>query len=56
MGIEDKLKRLSGLEAKESHRKENNENNTKIDREKVKLNLFVDCFMIDYYIEHVYFS
>lgn len=34
MGIEDKLKRLSGLEAKESHRKENNENNTKIDREK----------------------
>lgn len=30
MGIEDKLKRMSGLEGRES-----NENNIKIDREKV---------------------
>ena len=30
MGIEDKLKRMSGLEGRE-----NNENNLKIDREKV---------------------
>ena len=34
MGIEDKLKRMSGLEGRE-----NNENNLKIDREKVCIKL-----------------
>ena len=42
MGIEDKLKRMSGLEGRES-----NENNIKIDREKVCIKVEINwCYQI----------